>query len=973
VAGLLLAGTGLAAPPDWPPVTAESRPWTRFWWMGSDVDASGLRATLEACQEVGLGGVEITPIYGVRGLEDRFVPYLSPPWVERLETALGEAQRLGLGVDLATGTGWPFGGPWVDEGDACKTIAHKAYRLSGGERLAEPVRFRQEPLLRAIGNQGYVPAGGTGTNQEVRPLDIGQLVEPVEANKNLQALAIDQVRFPRELPLHALLAYSDRGEVQDLTGRVGGDFRLDWTAPPGTWTLHSLFLGSHGKLVERAAPGGEGNVIDHFAAGSIRRYLRRFDEAFAGRPLAGLRAFFNDSYEVDDAAGQADWTPALFEEFERRRGYDLRRELPALFAGGGSERDMRVLVDYRETISDLMLDHFTIGWRSWANGRGQRVRNQAHGSPASILDLYAASDIPETEGLGLYRIKWASSAAHVTGKRLVAAEAATWLGEHFVSTLADVRAAVDRYFVGGVNHVVYHGTSYTPPGEPWPGRPFYASVHFDPGNTWWSDLEALNRYVTRVQSFLQSGQPDNDVLLYFPFHDALAVRGPGLLAHFGAERRDLKETPFDAAFDTLARRGFGFDFVSDRLLLGSQATAGGLRTGGAEYKALLLPASGTIPLETFAHALDLVRKGATLIAYRGLPADVPGLHDLEARRARFRRLADELVFGAADARGVRQARLGRGRVLNGSDLEALLEEGGVAREPLVDRGLVFVRRRHADGRHYFVANPGTANVEGWLSLAAPARAVALYDPMRGIRGWARVRPAAGGGTDVYVQLPAGESMVLSTRAAAPGGDTYPYVEPAGGPRAVEGRWKVRFVRGGPELPSETTTRTLGSWTRFEAPATRTFSGTATYSIVFPRPRAEAKTTAWRLDLGQVRDSARVRLNGQDLGTLIGPGYRLVIASARLLGQNVLEVDVTNQMANRVADLDRRNVPWKRFYNVNFPALLPENRGPDGLFSAARWEPLESGLLGPVTLQPVRAGLPEEAGSQLPVGPHTHVP
>ena len=67
------------------------------------------------------------------------------------------------------------------------------------------------------------------------------------------------------------------------------------------------------------------------------------------------------------------------------------------------------------------------------------------------------------------------------------------------------------------------------------------------------------------------------------------------------------------------------------------------------------------------------------------------------------------------------------------------------------------------------------------------------------------------------------------------------------------------------------------------------------------------------------------------------------------------MDVTNQMANRIADLDRRNVPWKRFYNVNFPARLPENRGPDGLFSAARWEPLESGLLGPVTLQPVRTG------------------
>jgi len=940
VAGVVLAGPSLAAVPDWPPATAETRPWTRFWWMGSSVDAAGLRAALEAYHEVGLGGVEITPIYGVRGFEDRFVPYLSPQWMEKLENALAEARRLGLGVDMATGTGWPFGGPWVGRDDACKAIAHESYRVNGGESLVEPVRHRQEPLLRAIGG----------------PIGIDRLVEPVEANPNLQALALDQVRFPRELPLHVLMAYSDRGHVLDLTARVGGDGRLDWTAPGGTWTLHALFLGDHGKLVERAAPGGEGNVVDHFAAGSIRSYLRRFDEAFAGRSLRGLRAFFNDSYEVDDAAGQSDWTKALFEEFLGRRGYDLRRELPALFAADGSERSARVLVDYRETLSDLLLDGFTTEWRSWAGRRGALVRNQAHGSPASILDLYAASDIPETEGLDPYRIKWASSAANVAGKRLVAAETATWLGEHFVSTLADVRAAVDRTFTGGVNHVVYHGTAYSPPGEPWPGWLFYASVHFQPSNPWWDDFAALNRYVTRVQSFLQSGRPDNDVLLYFPFHDALSVQGAGLLTHFGAERRDLPGTPFDAAFDTLEGRGFAFDFVSDRLLLGVNAKDGVLRTSGGDYRVLVLPAARFLPLETFARALDLARAGATVIAYRGLPRDVPGLHDLEPRRARLRQLGEQLVFGPPDGRGLKEARLGRGAVLAGDDLEALLEKAGVAREPLVDRGLAFVRRRHAGGRYYFVTNPGPAPVQGWLHLATEAGAVALYDPMHGGRGWARLRQAGSGGTDVYVQLATGESLVLATHASGSGRETYPCVQPAGAPQVVEGSWTVRFVRGGPELPRPVTTSTLGSWTRLEAAGVKAFSGTATYAITFSRPAAAS--AAWRLDLGQVRDSARVRLNGHDLGTLLGPGFQLTVDGTLLAERNVLEVDVTNQMANRIADLDRRGIPWRKFYNVNFPARLRENRGPDGLFSAAGWEPLESGLLGPVTLQPVRLEAPD---------------
>ncbi len=295
-----------------------------------------------------------------------------------------------------------------------------------------------------------------------RPIQITDLVEPVEANPNLQALALEQVRYPKDVPLMAVVARNRDGAVLDLTSRVTADRRLEWTAPEGDWTIHAVFLGSHGKLVERAAPGGEGNVIDHFSRDAIRRYLERFDRAFRDRPPAGLRAFFNDSYEVDDATGQADATSSIFEAFLQRRGYDLRDHVPTLVGDGPAETRVRVLADYRLTISDLLLETFTNEWDAWAGRYGAITRNQAHGSPANLLDLYAASDIPETEGLEITRSKWAASAGHVAGRRLIAAEAATWLGEHFRSTLADVRAHVDRYFVAGVNHLVYHGTTASP-------------------------------------------------------------------------------------------------------------------------------------------------------------------------------------------------------------------------------------------------------------------------------------------------------------------------------------------------------------------------------------------------------------------------------------------------------------------------------------------------------------------------------
>ncbi len=950
LAALALVAWGQpSAPPvvDWPPITHETRPWTRWWWLGSAVDEAGLTAELDALRAAGLGGVEITPIYGAAGAESRFVPFLSARWMELLEHTLREAQRVGLGVDMATGTGWPFGGPWVNEADACRSLMFKTWTVDGGARLAEPVRLMQTPLVRALGNQVYEvreigPGESTPAGTAQQPLlrsgagaiQIGDLKDPVEANANLQALALEQVRYPKPAPLLALVAYPRSGEPVDLTSQVDAQGTLQWVAPPGAWTLHAAFLGWHGKLVERAAPGGEGNVIDHFSRDAIRHYLAAFDKGFGGSKLPGLRAFFNDSYEVDDATGQADGTPALFEEFQRRRGYDLRAHLPALVENA----DARVHADYRETVSDLLLETFTSEWSGWSKKRGRIVRNQAHGSPANLLDLYAASDIPETEGNDLPRFKWATSAAHVAGRRLVSAEAATWLGEHFRSTLADVRAAVDKFFVAGVNHIVYHGTAYSPRQEPWPGWQFYASVEFNPRSAWWSDFGALNAYVTRVQSFLQAGEPDQDVLLYYPFHDALRF-GPGRLTHFGGASAPNIGSPFEEAAATLQRRGYTYDYISDRQLAGTRVSDGRLRTAsGASYETLVVPATRYIPLETFERIIALAREGAQVVVFRRRPADVSGFADLDKRRARFNQLRDQ----AATLPTV-------------DDLDRFLDLLGTHREPLVDRGLEFVRRRFGaggdsagQGRYYFIVNSSGREVRGWIPFDVRATSAVVFDPMSGRRGDARVR-SAGWMAEVFLTLAAGESLIVQTGART--GEPYVVREPAGAPIDVHGPWGVRFAAGGPELPAARTIDQLESWTRFDGDEVKRFSGTAVYTVRFPRPGGAAD--AWRLDLGRVHDSVRVSLNGRDLGTQVGPLFQITLDPAWLAAENRLEVHVTNLPANRIAALDKAGVRWKKFYNVNFPARLPQNRGADGLFTAAKWEPLDSGLLGPVTLTPLR--------------------
>jgi hypothetical protein len=923
-----------AAQPAWPPVTATTKPWTRWWWEGSAVDKKNLTWNLEQYRSAGLGGVEITPIYGVEGQEARFLSFLSPKWMEALRHTLDEGARLGLGVDLANATGWPFGGPWVRDADASKTVYVKTYTVQGGAPLSELIRYRREALVRTA---------------NTKTVSADSLLQPVAANKDLQALALDQVQYAGELPLQTLMAYGPNGAVLNLTTKVNAGGKLDWTPPAGNWTLYALFQGLHGKMVERAAPGGEGYAIDHFSEEASRNYFAHFDSAFRGHSLKGLRAFFNDSYEVDDARGQANWTPKFFDEFQQRRGYDLRRHLPLLFGKGGSDSATRVLYDYRATIDELLLQHFTEQWKRWGSRYGAKVRNQSHGSPANTLDLYNAVDIPETEGEDVLRFKFASSAANVSGKPLVSSESATWLNEHFLSSWSDVKKAIDLYFLGGINHIFYHGTTYSPQDAPWPGWLFYAAVQFVPSNPQWKDFGALNQYITRVQSFLQQGRPDNDVLLYYPIVDRYSTPGNNLLQHFDGMKGNFAGTAFEKVSEQMLESGYSFDFFSDRQLQRFAVSGNTIHTGGNEYRAILLPASRLMDVASVEKLLALARAGARVLVYKDLPSDVPGLNDLDKRRTAFRSLLAQLAFNS-ESSGLRKASLGKGAFYIGDDLDALLAAGNVRHERIAEAGLSFVRRRNNRGTLYFLNNRSDKPVEGWVQLQTKAATMFFFEPASGlIRGAAwRVNPATGI-PEVRVQLRPWQSILVQAYNKVQKGFAWSYEKEGGTAQPLTGSWSVQFVSGGPTLPQPVTRTQLGSWTDWGSEELQNFSGSARYSITFAKPSGQA--SAWRIDLGKVHETAEVFLNGKKLETLIGPEYRITVRPEDLQASNKLEVVVSNLMANRIRYMDQHNIPWKTFYNINMAARKKENLK-NGIFDASGWQSQPSGLLGPVTLTPI---------------------
>lgn len=944
---------------EWPTITRENKPWTRWWWEGSAVTKEGITAELEAFKKVGLGGVEITPIYGVYGEENKFISYLSPQWVEMLEHTLSEAERLDLGVDMATGTGWPFGGPWVSAEDACKNINYKTFEVREGESLKESIVFHQESLVRSVGMQIYEMQGIykvdgqplQGTVQEpvlkkdIKKLTIDQLVEPISANKNLQALALDQIKFDKMLKPAVVMAYSDKGEKIDITKNLDAKGMLHWKAGAGNWTVYAIFPGWHGKMVERAAPGGEGDVIDHFSEKALTRYLSVFDTALEGRNMKGLRGYFNDSYEVDDARGAADWTDDLFSEFKARRGYDLQNYLPALFGKDTDELNARILCDYRETISELIYDKFTSVWHNWANKQGKIVRNQAHGSPSNILDLYAEVDIPEIEGEDALRIKMASSASNVTGKKLTSSESATWLNEHFESNLSDIKEALDRFMVNGVNHMFYHGTCYSPQGEPWPGWLFYAAIHMNPRNPLWTDAGKLNGYVGHCQSFLQNSTPDNDVLLYYPIYDRFSTQGRELIEHFDGVEKQFEGTAFKEGAEEMLSKGFLFDYISDKQIQQLTPSADNkIRSGGGNsYKTLVVPQCQYIPVNTLEKIIALAEAGSTVIFYKGLPSTFSGFSNRAGKEKSFESLISKLSF-ESNADGISQVILGKGKILMGDDLSGLLTSASLKRELLADMGLQFIRKHNEAGEFYLITNWSDKAIDTWIPLSREFESAAVFNPINNEIGIAKSRKESGVG-EIYLQMEKGETLIVQTYSGRVSGKMYPYFEKVGEPTLLEGTWKVTFDGDSSTRPNDISVSTLTSWTEFEGAKYDEFSGTATYSADFGIPGKSE--TGWLLDLGQVNESAKVSVNGVHVATLMGPVYQVYVDNSLLNNErNQLEVSVSNTMANHISAFDRKGVFWKKFYNVNFPARLAENRE-NGIFSAKAWSPRPSGLLGPV--------------------------
>jgi len=882
-------------------IQKEAKPWAYWWWMGSSVTPGDITANLEKYSSAGFGGLHIIPIYGEKGDESNYIDFLSPRWMEMLNHTLAEAERLELGIDMTCGTGWPFGGPGIGEEHAAK--AFEVIELKN----AEP--FLPEDLFNRIGG----------------------------------------------LKLLSLAGYDQQGKYLDIPFTLDAEGKVDWTSPSLDHKVYALFQRMTGQKVKRAAPGGAGYVVDYFSREASASYFQKFREAFMETEFSKgeVRSFYNDSYEVYGA----NWTHDFPEHFKRLRGYSLLPYIKHFTDTTESEEGERFKVDFLETISDLLLEEFTRDWIEASHSLGKLTRYQAHGSPGNLIDLYSLSDIPETESFGRskfpipglrqdedyreenfgkptpYCMKFASSAANLSKRRLISSESATWLGDHFKVSLAQVKPQMDELFVSGINHIFYHGITYSPPDKPFPGRLFYASTNFGPHSHFWNELPALNQYVAKCQHVLQNSSPDNDILVYFPIHDVWTnTDAQSLPRMFGVHHADdwLMDSPFGAMIEDLWSSGYTFDYISDLKLEELKVHKGNVLAGNSSYRAILVPHCHTIPLQTLERLQELATKGIPVIFEQDLPEDVPGLHQLKKRR-------QELSELKVSMRKASKARIS-------AEIKKELLSSGIVPEGFSEKGVSFIRKKSGDHTLYFITNLSSSGCSGWINLSVTAESIEIYDPMSDRKGLADIRPGKGG-TEILLQLAPGESRILTCMPDTPELQPWSYPDPDETQEIrISGNWLLSPAEGAPRLPNPVEMEQLHSWTGL-GEDWETFSGTVVYSTTFQLP-AEDVGKAFMLDLGDVRETARVRINGQYLGLLWSVPFRTTIPPGILKESNTLEIEVRNLSFNRVIDLDRKGVAWKNFHEINFVNI---NYKP---FDASEAEPMPSGLLNPVTMTPL---------------------
>jgi hypothetical protein len=980
--GALLADSGDSLDTGFlnPPETAKPQTW--WHWVDGNVSKDGITLDLEAMKRVGISKAHICNVG--QGFPVGPASFMSEQWLDDFRFAATEAGRLGMKLGFNNTSGWSSsGGPWVKPEYAMQMVVTSEIHPQGGTRFIGILPL--PPIKAGFYRDIAVLAFPTcSDNVQIRDLDTKGLFDPHFQYRQL----------PDSSPVPAD-AVVPKSSIVDLTSKVTLEGKLTWDVPPGNWIILRVGYTPTGEKNRPAPESGLGLECDKLSRVALDKYWADGIEPILKNvgPLGGkvLNGCLIDSYEV----GCNNWTPGFREEFVKRRGYDPIPFLPVLsgqYVESGEVTE-RFLWDFRRTIGDLYAENYYGHFCELCRKHGLMSSVEPYDGPFECLQAGTKADIVMGEFWANSRdmdnsIKLAASIAHTHGKSLVGSEAFTASNDGWLTYPGSLKTIGDWAFCTGINLFNFHTYTHQPWINKIPGMTFHwYGTHFDRNNTWWEQSRAWMAYLARCQFLLQQGHSSADALFF------AGETSP----NNGVYIPDLKQLGYD--YDAIGTDLIFKLAVKDKCIY---------TPSGEKYRILVFPDTTWMTPALVKKVGELVSKGATVIGPK--PKKSPSLVGYPACDAEVTELANT-IWGQDTA----EHTFGKGHVVPNQPVEKVLSEMNLSPdfEPINgEKGMDFIHRIVGTTDLYFVSNqqaqPRTVN----CAFRITGREPEVWNPETGGIALAPVWYEENGRTIVTLNLEQSGSLFIVFRKLIKAHSdqvvrvNYSFSEatnvdlpkprlsfedgqlmvssPETGevvcttqsgvrkeakidfvPRAIEiaGPWHITFPKG-LGAPPNATFDCLVSWSDRPEDGIRYFSGTATYRKDFILLAANLRPDySLELDLGRVDVIAEVYLNGKDLGILWKAPYRVKVGAAATVGENELEIRVTNLWPNRLIGDTRfsEDSDWNDWTLKTWPdwvwATSGLTRPSTNRITFTTWhhwhesdELQPSGLLGPVVVR-----------------------
>ncbi|HEX7850641.1 MAG TPA: glycosyl hydrolase [Sphingomonas sp.] len=591
-------------------------------------------------------------------------------------------------------------------------------------------------------------------------------------------------RYPADLEARYAI---DPAKVIDLTAKVDAAGILTSTLPKGRWTILRFGHTTTAHLNVSASDSGRGLEVDKFDPAAVDFQFK----SSVGRLVKAAGPFGGKSFdmlEIDSyEAGLQNWTAGLPADFRKRNGYSLLPYLPALTGRIVGDLDIsnRFLFDFRRTLADLMTDNYYNRMQANANAAGLRFHVEGYGpGPFDELQVAGRAQVPMTEfwtrtpWTDNRTVKMVSSAAHVYGKPIVAAEAFT--GEAETSRWQDYPYAMkllgDQMFAQGFNQIFFHRYAMQPDPNVAPGMTMGPwGINLERSNTWFAEAKPWMRYLARSQYMLRQGTYVADVLFF------VGEESPNQAEYVRPDVSPDSNPKIGQYFDPQVPPGYNYDLVNAEVLSTRASVDNGqiVLPNGARYRLLVLPATLSAMTPTLAARIrQLVEQGATILGPK--PSRSLTLAGKADGDAGFR-AATDAVWGAGGS-GPRS--VGKGTVFAAGGIGDALAAMKVAPDArcqtrAFDGQVVWLHRKLTGGDMYFVANRQRRAEAVTCVFRVGEAAPSLWNAETGTVS----RPAL---------YSSDRDATTVNFALSPGGSTFVMLAPA--PAAQPVRWVARDGR-----------------------------------------------------------------------------------------------------------------------------------------------------------------------------------